>query len=384
MPARDLDAYSPFKALRYLDNARLIRSGLPAPPVHMQVILSDLCNQRCTGCAYRDPNYTSSQLFYSISDTPSKGLVRDFTHPERNYNPDRQIPYNKVVEILDDCRDMDVSAIQLTGGGEPTLHPRFLDVCQDVLARKMKLAVVSNGVYLGKFRGWARMLGEFAAWVRVSIDAGTERTYCETRGVPPEHFAYVQRAVETLRSARDSAGSPCVIGAGFVVTPWNWREVVEGVRLAKRLGADNIRISAMFSSEDEKPFAPFHDECAALCREAEAEATDTFQVYNRYSNKLAELQQKSPDFPLCGYQYFTGYIGADLNVYRCCVLAYNPRGVVGSISDQRLIDLWMSAERVQGMRSFRANTCARCQFLTQNRMLDYVLRDDDPAHCEFV
>lgn len=99
--------YSALKAMKYPDRLEAIRSGGFAGPVHVQIILSDLCNQNCAFCAFRDPGYSSSQLF----------------HVDGNYNPNRMLPFDKVTEILDDC--VGVKAVQYTGGGEPTVHPRL-------------------------------------------------------------------------------------------------------------------------------------------------------------------------------------------------------------------------------------------------------------------
>ena len=176
----------------------------------------------------------------------------------------------------------------------------------------------------------------------------------------------------------------CVIGVGFVVTPDNWQEVYEAARLARSLGADNIRISAQFSAEDERLFAGFHAECAELCREAESLTRDGFTVFNRFGARLGDLEQHRPDYESCGYQQFTTYIGADLNVYRCCVLAYNERGIVGSIKERRFRDMWMSQDRADGMAAFKASDCARCQFNSLNRVIGYATAADDPQHAEFV
>ena len=46
------DAYSPLKALRHLDIIQAVKQGKPARPAHVQLILSDLCNQACNFCSY--------------------------------------------------------------------------------------------------------------------------------------------------------------------------------------------------------------------------------------------------------------------------------------------------------------------------------------------
>lgn len=369
-----MTAYSPLKALRYPERIAKIRRGIPAGPVHVQIILSDLCNQSCNFCAYRDPGYTSSTLFY-VREDGKKGL-RYEEHPDRNYNPNRMIPYEKVLEILDDCVDLDVRGIQFTGGGEPTVHPRFADVVRATVDRGLKWSLVTNGVNLSRLTSLAAC--KTASWVRVSIDAGTSGTYSRMRGVPPHQFNSAWSAVTWLADL----GVPTV-GVGFVVTPDNWQEALAAAVLAKASGADNIRIGAQFSAEDEGLFAGFHEECAALCREAEKLSDDTFTVFNRFGEKLEDLRQHSPDYGRCGYQEFTTYIGGDLGLYRCCVYAYHPRGLYGSIKDRRFKDVWLEQGRADAMAGFDARGCERCQFNGINRTLDYVLAPG-ADHSEFV
>lgn len=377
------DAYSPLKAVRHLDIVQGVRQGKPVRPAHVQLIISDTCNQACGFCSYRTPGYSSSQMFYQIDPAISRGgLRRDAAHPERNYNPQRMIPWEKIAEIIDDCAEMNVSGLQFTGGGEPTVHARFLDAFRYVRNKGIACSVVSNGVLISA-RSMAEELAT-ASWIRISVDAGKAATYAKIRNVPASHWDHAWSAIRDLRNARDKHGTGCTIGAGFVVTPDNWREVLLFAQCAKAAGADNVRISAQFSNENEKPFAELYDSCALLCRDAEELTGDGFTVYNRFGAKLEELRLKRPTTPFCGYQQFTTYIGADLNVYRCCVLSYNKKGIVGSLKDQRFRDLWLSQERMERMLDFDARSCDRCQFTTINKHLDYVLAADEPLHSEFV
>ncbi len=346
--------------------------------------LSGVHVKNCNFCAYRDPSYTSSQMFFEIKPS-GVGLRRDTEHPERNYNPNRMIPWKKIKEIVDDCAAMGVSGIQFTGGGEPTVHPDFIFSLALANSKGIATSLVTNGVNVGKrFDEWRKDL-LYLKWIRFSLDAAREETYCRVRNVPSAHFQAALAAVRRLREARDVAdGKGPVIGVGFVVTPDNWREAGAAALLARDLGADNIRISAQFSADDERLFDGFHAECAALCREAEKLNTDTFTVYNRFGEKTADLKQKAPDYDTCGYQMFTTYIGADLNVYRCCSTAYNEHGLVGSIKEQRFKDFWMTQERANDMLKFNARSCDRCQFNIINRNLEYLLSPEDPDHSAFV
>ena len=337
--------YSPLKAMKYPDRLEAIKKNEVAGPVHVQIILSDLCNQNCHFCAYRDPSYTSSQLF----------------HVDGNYNPNRKLPFVKAVEILDDCKELGVKAIQLTGGGEPTIHPDFGRVVEEIEKRGFKWGLVTNGVKPQDLSS--------ATWVRVSLDAATPETYSMIRSVAPIHF---QKACETIAKWKT--------GVGFVITPENWREVLSATKLAKALGASNIRIGAQFSEQGEDLFSGFRHSVVGLVKEAETLADDGFEVINRFSEKMEDLHLGRPNYKRCGYQHFTTYIGADQNLYRCCIYAYNPRGLIGTIKDKRFKDAWKLAH--EDFQKFNAQCCTRCQFNTINRAINDVL-ESDPSE-EFV
>src|SRR5216684_3772240 len=353
------NAYSHLKAFRHPDVLHSIREGKPARLPHVELILSDLCQQGCKFCAYRLEGYASKQRF-----------------DER-----RMIPTDKALEILDDCAEIGVQAVQYTGGGEPTLHPAFEQAIRRTQELGMQFSLVSNGVRI------TPKLAEsivHAAWVRISLDAASEETYVSTRRVHRSHWAKAQEAVRNLQAARNRAKPSCVIGVGFVVTPDNWREVAGAARLAKDLGADNFRISAQFSNEDEHLFRGFHAEAAALCKEAESVSDASFTVYNRFGDRLEDLRLKQPEDRLCGYQFFTTYIGADLQVYRCCGYAYNDRGHIGSLVNQRFKDFWLSQERFDKQMNFDGRGCERCQFRRINSALAYALEPEPQLHEAFV
>lgn len=303
-----------------------------------------------------------------------------FGRPDKNgrVNPNRMIPFEKCVEILDDCKELGTKAIQATGGGEPTIHPQHKEVFQGILDRGMDLALVTNGVTMHE--PLREILME-ASWVRVSIDAGIEETYSSIREVRPQVFHDVLKNIGDLVELKQKKNAKqLLVGIGFVVTKENWREVLLCTTIAKKLGVDNLRISAIFQSEGVSYFDGWLNEASELCREAAAETTPTFKVFNNFSNRVEDLEQAHPDYEFCGLQNIQTYIGGDLNVYRCCVTSYNPRGLIGSLQDQRFYDLWMKKELNKG---FDARGCPRCMYNDKNRTILYAI-DTDAMHKNFV
>lgn len=358
--------YSPLKILHHPGKVQQLRLGVQPVPLQVQLIISDLCNQDCGFCAYRMSGYTSNELFKVVKPD---GSVTN--------NPNRMIPPQKVQGILYDCSEMGVKAIQFTGGGEPTVHPNHGDFFKLTIGLGMDLALVTNGVRL-KPEVLDTLGG--AKWVRVSLDAATAETYATIRRVPGWHHREALKNIGELVKRRP--GGDLLVGVGFVVTADNWHEVFLAAQIAKDLGVDNFRISAVFQNDGATYFAPFYERARDLCKQAAALSTPEFKVFNMFGDRVEDLEQANPDYNFCGYQHLNTYIGGDQNVYRCCNLAYNTRGLIGSLKEQRFKDLWLSQAKQQDFDEFDARNCERCMFNGKNRAIIAALQQ--PRHVNFI
>lgn len=74
-------------------------------------------------------------------------------------------------EILRYLRRMGMEKINFVGG-EPTLHPLFLDIVKSAKGMDFVVSVVSNGYYLN--RDIIRQLSPFVDWIGLSIDSADE------------------------------------------------------------------------------------------------------------------------------------------------------------------------------------------------------------------
>lgn len=319
-------------------------------------------------CPYRMEGYTSNQHFGALDKNGN------FTN-----NPTRFIPIKKIREILDDCRAMGIRAVQLTGGGEPTVHPQFDEVVDDVLDRGLDLALVTNGVKMS-----ARAIESLmrATWLRVSIDASNATTYSRYRRCPEGHWTKMIGNLERLVATKRQTGSGVTIGVGFVVTRENHREIADLVLLARKIGVDNVRISAAFTTEGSEYHRDIFAEAKRQAARSVSLSTPTFRVYDMLGDRVGDLEEGAPDYGFCGIQHFTTYIGGDQRVYRCCVTSYNDQGFLGDLKEQRLADLWSSGDKRQRMQTFDARTCERCMFNARNRAINSALAQ--PEHENFT
>ena len=354
--------YSTSKILYHPSHLHALHQGKFSSPLHVQLIPTNVCNQGCLFCSYRQAGYSSNETF----------------------DARQSIPTNKLMEIVDSCETMGVRAIQLTGGGEPTCHPSFLSLCDTILNCGIDLALVTNGSRLTESH---LSCLQKAKWVRVSIDAGCAATYAKIRRVEPRIYERVRDNIRILTEQKEHP----TVGVGFVVNKDNWKEIIPAARAAWEDGADNIRFSAVFQDQGAEYFKDFRKEAEALCKKAEAMSTEDFKVTNLFNDRLDDLDQGRPDYSDCWISHLCTYIGADMNVYRCCVYAYNHRGLIGSIQNRSLTDLWLDKDTQDALWQFNSRSCDRCMFNAKNISIQEAIKNqvtiiENPApdHVNFI
>ncbi len=219
-------AYTDLKAAWHTDKISTLRQGEQIVPPHVQLIISDLCNHDCHFCSYRMSGGLSSEQFGENG----------------NMNPNRKIPTAKAKEILDDCAELGVKAIQFTGGGEPTVHPDHIEIFRHAQILGLETALVTNGFLLRD--GWEEVLPKMK-WIRVSVDASSPEVYGAVRRINPNGYWKVLSHVGDIVKA--TKGMDCLVGVGYVITKENWQDLALGLRRIRDTGVPYVRLSAMFS-----------------------------------------------------------------------------------------------------------------------------------------
>jgi MoaA/NifB/PqqE/SkfB family radical SAM enzyme len=283
------------------------------------------------------------------------------------------IPTERCLSLLQELKDTGTSAIQYTGGGEPTTHPEFHLILAKAQELGMATALVTNGNLLHDLPS-KLLMG--LSWIRISMDAGTPETYKKIRHI--DSFELVKENIIKLVDAKNRFGYGPIIGIGFVVNPDNWQEVQKAIYLAAELGADNIRISAAFFKDSAEEHMIYMSKANALIEETNV----PIKVFNLFGSRIEDLIQKGPAYKKCMYARLVPLIGADQNVYTCCCLAYNSAGLIGSISDCSFVDFWATTAK----RFFTMHTtknCNICMFNNKNAFISYMI-DYDSEHVEFI
>jgi MoaA/NifB/PqqE/SkfB family radical SAM enzyme len=299
----------------------------PPSPVQIHFMPMLACNQHCTFCAYGH-------------------RVEEDGEEERGWKnmelmSDASMPWPKALECIDDFESMGVKAIEITGGGEPLIWPHIDKLFDRLVGGKLDVALVTNGTALTMQRADLFCSTPWK-WARVSIDAGDVEQYTKTRRVPEKHWDKAWEAVSLLTHFKTEEDQR--VGVGYVVDRHNWGGIYLAAREAKYRGADNIRISFCFSPMGPDRLPEHHmDQARDLARAAKDNLEgDGFQVINLLEERLANTLSPQQDYSFCGTKEVLCVVGADLNVYNCCTLAFNEQGLFGSIKDQSFCKMWRS------------------------------------------
>ena len=366
------NSYADFKILQHIDRIQSLKRTGSCNPVTLKMILSDLCNHNCSFCTFR----LGDSLNKNFGEyDPARGIM--------NYNPKRFLSKEKALEVIDDCVEMGVRAIEFTGGGEPTVHPNHIEIFKKVVDSGLELALISNGNVMRK--GFVETILR-ASWCRFSIDASTPETYSKIREVSKNTFHKVLKNIEGLVEARQqNKDSNLVIGTSFIVTEDNFNELYDAVKIISELGVDNIRVAYYWT---DKGFVT--DQYKSVCKQIRKAKrdfeSDNFKIIDRFtleSRGDTPNTPQRPDYDYCGYQHVSTWISPDYNLYRCCVTAYDDSGLIGSIRNTSFKQLWESEIKKEKMKNFSAKSCSHCIYNGKNKVMNFIL-DEDNKHINFM
>lgn len=293
----------PSKICYYLKEVDAILAGEKVPPVTCEIDPTNYCQNKCRFCYFEG----------YLQHTPM------------------QLNYDLYLRLISDLQTMGVKSVTFTGGGEPTLHPRFKSMVRDAKRRGFALGLITNGLKIDDTKD---LLDHFD-FIRVSLNAATPETYYElTKN--KDGFEKVRVNLATLSLARRRG---LTVGISYVICPENQHEVELAEKMANDIGVDYIQFKPEVGNglprNEHSPVALF---------------TDRYPVDSDLPCKIAGL---------------VGIVGADGQAYFCCQKRGDSAFVVGDLRTTFFPKVW--AKR-KGMKP-DISGCTTCRYM--NYAVDY-------------
>ncbi len=190
---------------------RRIEEGFLRSPLEVGIEVTSRCQLRCVHC-YGSFDY--------------KPVENELTNTE-------------TFNLIDQLDDLGTFAI-FVGGGEPTIHPDFFDICRYILSKDMNVVVSTNGISIDeKVARSFRALGSYVG-VQVSLEGPNEKVNDSMRG--RNSF---NAAVRGLKHLQQAGLNPTI---GTTITNLNYRFVEEMVMYAQEVGVPHIHFMCLMPS----------------------------------------------------------------------------------------------------------------------------------------
>ena len=317
--------YSDFKIVAFPEKLKSFAEGKITAPIYVRVKPINLCDHSCFFCAY------STGFRKGDRENHIQSGMHEDMH-ERDV-----MPTEKMMEILEDFRDIGVKAVTYSGGGEPLLHRDIVEIMRRTLDYGIDLSIITNGQMLVKRR--ADVLSH-AKWVRVSIDYTNAEQMSASRNVPEKNFQMILDNLAGFARIKDKS---CDLAVNYIVHRDNYKGIARFAKVLKGCGVENVRFSPMWIPDFVAYHSPISDAVNDELALAADLVDDSFSMNTTYK---IDASAHSPHraYHRCFFMQTVPVIGADQVVYACHNKAYDNSGAIGSIKNQRFRNLWFSDE----------------------------------------
>jgi radical SAM protein with 4Fe4S-binding SPASM domain len=265
-------------------------------PRTLALDISNSCNNNCDGCYFRRMN--SSDIKFM----------------------DKKLA---IKVIKDSIEKLGVEGINFTGGGEPSIHPNFLEL--------IKLAVsTGKGVGLITNCSWtddsiSKFVAENLTYVRVGLDCENGEMYYKiTRN---DIFDRVIENIETMVKYKKKA----TIGIKFLLrkNTCTVDDIYKMIALGKRLEVDSCQFKILYGSESEPT--------EKMILKAEDYLESIRDPMVSYNLSRSQTNHK------CILNFMRINVDADGSVYLCPRFYHRKKShLIGNLNDKPIYDIWFN------------------------------------------
>lgn len=347
------------KLFKHLPSLELLQTGRKPIPINVEIDLSNRCDLKCAGCHFA----------YTHTRGPWAGHA---DKPEDAIAGGDLMDVDLAMRILDELAACGVKSVTWTGGGEPTLHPKF-----DAITRYADKVGLEQGIYThGGFISGARAewMKMHFTWVYISLDAWDADSYVAYKGV--DRFERVCKNIQRLALAEGDA----TIGVGFLVSAQNWKYIhamaslrhlleVDYVQFRPMIDYDQLRPSEFVESDVEWLYSAVGRLNAYRDDERVIADTDRFLRYARWDGH---------DYETCYWSGLQTVITPNGKVWRCTNKREHGEGLLGDLNIESFARLW---ERSGGACSVDKRCRVSCRGDVANQTLNKVMAPH--AHVNF-
>jgi len=344
----NIGQFSALKIFKHLNRIAAYRDGGVTFPVSVDLSLSNLCNQNCIWCYYR--NYLESARV--------------------------KLDKARVIKLIDELSKLGIKGINFSGGGEPLTHPGLIDLMEYAHGKGIDVGLITNGVLLDELK--CKRLSGISKFVRISLSSSTSMSYAKYHQTPESSFQRLKKNLGFL--GRFALDTQALTGVLFLLEERTERELLDTVAMVKDAGIKFIEIRSIKNTGVFTPGALKPNFKDLTCQAAKLQGPD-FKVIIR-----DELFRTGKDFgksyKTCYIHEFVTSISAEGDVYLCCEFEGRKKFSFGNINKQGFEEIWLSDDRKRVVKNMDLNKCfACCKGDGVNQLFNAI---DNTEHYNFI
>ncbi|MCX6050957.1 MAG: radical SAM protein [Campylobacterales bacterium] len=286
-------------------------------PIYVEISPYGGCNHRCTFCALDYMGYENIGL-----------------------------EFNVLKNTLTNMAEHGVKSVMFAGEGEPLLFKDLDLIVEHCSSVGIDTSLTTNFVPLNK-KNIERCI-ENCSWIKVSLNAGTAKSYAEIHRTKEIDFKRVMNNLKYALEYRKANNLKCTVGVQMLLLPENKDEAKILALVCKEIGVDYLVIkpySQHLSSETHKYEDIDYSMMLYLEDELNAISDEKFSVVFRANTMKKYVEKKQPYSTCHATPFFWGYIAADGKVFGCSAYLGKEEFCYGNIYENSFSEIWESDKR---------------------------------------
>ena len=191
-------------------------------PFHVQIDLTNDCNNNCIGCWCNSPLLEEKTL--------------------SSMEKRQALPLGLVKDLLDELASMGTREIYYSGGGEPFIHPDIMEVLEYSKRKGFVCYVNTNFTLLDKKR-LKKLINLGIDHLTVSIWAGTPKIYAATHPNKTEETFY--QIKDNLKFLNQTKSSMPYVKLYNVIFKLNYQEIEEMIDFARETNSESVEFTVI-------------------------------------------------------------------------------------------------------------------------------------------
>lgn len=347
------------KLLYHADRLAAIKAGQTPPPVNVEIDLSLRCSHGCSWCRF---GYTHTRGPLAGKHSKPVGAI-----------PGGDLMDGDLIDpILEQLSEAGVKSVTWTGGGEPTLHPRFDDIVRCADAWGLEQGLYTHGGHISDERAF--LLKRTLKWVYVSLDECTREDFQRSKGV--DRFEQVLEGICRLVIAPGSA----TIGVGFLLHRRNVGQIDHMVHLGRKLGVNYVQFRPVIAYSATEPGQLVEDVqwVNTAINGLRRYAGDSFVQADPWRFE-AYRDWTGHGYPTCHWSALQTVITPNGKVWRCTDKREHAGALLGDLTEESFVAIW---ERAGGPCRVDSGCRVMCRGHVSNVTLDAIMTETE--HVNFI